>query len=124
MKVVAVNGSPRRNWNTSKLCQEALRGAQSIETETELIHLETIKFKGCMSCFACHTKKYYDSTLCSVFSGIANLISLAIPANLTTMNLMPLICSTQYIRKNDLRSNSQLIWKTALNLANGWWKKR
>jgi putative NADPH-quinone reductase len=63
-KVIAINGSPRRNWNTAKLCQAALDGAAAAGAETELIHLESMKFKGCMSCFACHTKKHYDATLC------------------------------------------------------------
>ena len=26
MKVIAINGSPRRNWNTAQLCQAALEG--------------------------------------------------------------------------------------------------
>jgi multimeric flavodoxin WrbA len=64
MKVIAINGSPRKNWNTAKLCQAALDGAAAEGAETELIHLESLKFKGCMSCFACHTKKHYDATLC------------------------------------------------------------
>lgn len=55
MKVIAVNGSPRRNWNTAKLCQAALDGAAAAGAETELIHLESMKFKGCMSCYRCHS---------------------------------------------------------------------
>lgn len=64
MKVIAINGSPRRNWNTAQLCQAALEGAASAGAETELIHLETMKFKGCMSCYACHSKKKYDTKVC------------------------------------------------------------
>lgn len=56
MKVIAVNGSPRKNKNTATLLQKALDGAQSIGAETELIHLYDLQFKGCTSCFACKRK--------------------------------------------------------------------
>lgn len=64
MKVIAINGSPRRNWNTAKLCQAALEGAAAAGAETELIHLESMKFKGCMSCFRCHSVREYDTQVC------------------------------------------------------------
>lgn len=56
MKVIAVNGSPRRNQNTATLLQKALDGAKTIGAETELIHLYDLQFKGCTSCFACKRK--------------------------------------------------------------------
>lgn len=65
MKVIAVNGSPRRNWNTAKLCQAALDGAAAAGAETELIHLESMKFKGCMSCYRCHSAGHdYNTEIC------------------------------------------------------------
>ena len=64
MKVMAVNGSPRRNWNTAKLCQAALDGAAEAGAETELIHLESMKFKGCMSCYRCHSVREYNTQVC------------------------------------------------------------
>ncbi len=53
MKILAVNGSPRKNWNTATLLRKALEGATSQEAETEFIHLYNLNFKGCQSCFAC-----------------------------------------------------------------------
>ncbi|WMJ87188.1 flavodoxin family protein [Anaerocolumna sp. MB42-C2] len=53
MKVIAINGGPRKNWNTSILLNKALEGAASAGAETELIHLYDCNFKGCISCFAC-----------------------------------------------------------------------
>ena len=53
MKVVAINGSPRKQWNTATLLNRALEGAASQGAETELIHLYALNFKGCTSCFAC-----------------------------------------------------------------------
>ena len=53
MKVIAINGSPRKNWNTATLLQYALEGAASQGAETKLYHLIDYDFKGCRSCFAC-----------------------------------------------------------------------
>ena len=55
MKVLAINGSPRKNWNTATLLHKALEGAASRGAETEIIHLNDLTFKGCQSCFACKT---------------------------------------------------------------------
>ena len=55
MKVIAINGSPRKKWNTATLLQQSLEGAGTRGAETELLHLYDIDFKGCISCFACKT---------------------------------------------------------------------
>lgn len=56
MKVIAINGSPRKNKNTATLLNKALEGAASQGAETELIHLYDENYKGCTSCFACKMK--------------------------------------------------------------------
>lgn len=56
MYVLAINGGPRKNWNTATLLNKALEGAASQEATTELIHLYDLNFKGCVSCFACKLK--------------------------------------------------------------------
>ena len=53
MKAIAINGSPRKGWNTDMLLQEALRGAADAGAQTELIQLSDLTFSGCRSCFAC-----------------------------------------------------------------------
>jgi len=53
MKVIAINGSPRKNANTATLLKKALEGASSQGAETELISLYDFNYKGCISCFAC-----------------------------------------------------------------------
>ena len=53
MKAIAVNGSPRKGWNTDMLLQQALKGAADAGAETELIELSDLTFSGCRSCFAC-----------------------------------------------------------------------
>ncbi len=39
MKVIAINGSPRKKWNTATLLKNALEGAESEGAETELFNL-------------------------------------------------------------------------------------
>ena len=56
MKVLAFNGSPRKQWNTATLLSKALEGACSQGAETEMIHLYDYSYKGCASCFACKLK--------------------------------------------------------------------
>lgn len=56
MHVIAVNGSPRKSWNTATLLQKALDGAASVGAQTELIHLYSLNYQGCVSCFACKRK--------------------------------------------------------------------
>ncbi len=56
MKVIGVNGSPRKKWNTATLLEKALEGAASRGAETESFHLYDLDYKGCVSCFACKTR--------------------------------------------------------------------
>ncbi|HEY8910205.1 MAG TPA: flavodoxin family protein [Desulfosporosinus sp.] len=66
MKVLAINGSPRKNWNTAILLNKALEGAASQGAETELIHLYDLNYKGCISCFACKLKGGRSYGRCAV----------------------------------------------------------
>jgi len=65
-KVYAINGSPRKRWNTATLLEQALAGAASQGAETELIHLYDLDFKGCISCFACKLKGGKSYGKCAV----------------------------------------------------------
>ena len=56
MKAIAINGSPRKDWNTDLILQEALKGAADAGAEVEMIHLYDLNFTGCRSCFACKRK--------------------------------------------------------------------
>lgn len=56
MKIIAINGSPRKNSNTAVLLEHAMEGASQQGAETELINLYDLDYKGCMSCFACKLK--------------------------------------------------------------------
>lgn len=64
--IVAINASPRREWNTSTLVREAARGAaEKANAEAivyDLYRLE--KFTGCISCFACKTRASFGRCAC------------------------------------------------------------
>ncbi len=77
MKVIAINGSPRKEWNTAILLNKALEGAASKGAETELIHLYDYNYQGCISCFACKLKdgeSYGKCALSDELSPILNKI--------------------------------------------------
>ena len=57
MKVVAINGSPRKNWNTSMLVKEAAEGARASGADVIEYNLYDLDFKGCVSCFGCKLGK-------------------------------------------------------------------
>ena len=74
MKLIAVNGSPRKNRNTAVLLQNAMRGAEENGAETELIHLYDLNFKGCISCFACKRKGNQCNGVCAVKDGLREVL--------------------------------------------------
>ena len=74
MKVIAVNGSPRKQGNTSTLLNKALEGAKSEGAETELFHLYDLNFKGCISCFACTRKNSRSIGHCSMRDGLTPVL--------------------------------------------------
>lgn len=66
MKVIAINGSPRKTWNTAILLKKALEGAASKGAETEFVHLNDLNFKGCQSCFTCKIRNGRSYGHCAV----------------------------------------------------------
>ena len=70
MKVSALNGSPRKEWNTATLLNNALEGAASRGAEVELVHLYDLDYKGCTSCFACKLKGGKSYGRCSWQDGL------------------------------------------------------
>ena len=53
VKVIGINGSPRKIWNSATVLEEALKGAAICGAETERIDLFDLKYSGCLSCFSC-----------------------------------------------------------------------
>ncbi|MDO5295186.1 MAG: flavodoxin family protein [bacterium] len=64
-KVVAINASPRLNWNTDILVQEAAKGAEEAGAAVEKFNLYRLdKFSGCISCFGCKLPKNQGKCVC------------------------------------------------------------
>ena len=74
MKVIAINGSPRKKWNTAMLLEKALEGAASKGAETEIIHLYDLDYKGCSSCFSCKLKGGKSSGKCAMHDGLTPVL--------------------------------------------------
>ncbi len=74
MKIIAVNGSPRKDWNTAQLLKKTLEGAASLGMESELVHLYDLDYKGCISCFACKLKDGPSFRRCIVQDSLARVL--------------------------------------------------
>lgn len=74
MKALAINGSPRKEWNTATLLKHALDGAASRGAATETVHLYDLDFKGCTSCFACKLKGGKSYGKCALKDGLAPVL--------------------------------------------------
>lgn len=72
MKIIGINGSPRKNKNTATMLKSALDGAAKQGAETKLVHLYDYKFQGCISCFAC--KKQSGHGMCAMKDEITPIL--------------------------------------------------
>ncbi|MDO9211680.1 MAG: flavodoxin family protein, partial [Deltaproteobacteria bacterium] len=69
MKVVAFNGSPRKDGNTSILIQHVFNELAKQGMETELVQLSEKELRGCIACYKCIENKDQH---CAVKSDAAN----------------------------------------------------
>lgn len=83
MKIVAINGSPRRTANSAQMLKAFESGVLSVDpnAEVEYVDLYTLKFTGCTSCFSCKRKggEFYGQ--CPIKDGIHDLIEHAYDAD-------------------------------------------
>ena len=81
MYAVAINGSPRKGWNTEKILRSALDGAARNGAETELIHLYDLNFKGCISCFECRKIGGKSYGACAARDGLTPVLDKLLSAD-------------------------------------------
>lgn len=74
MKIIAVNESARKNWNTHILLSKALEGAESAGAETELINLYDLDYKGCIGCLGCKVKGSENRGHCVVNDDLRSVL--------------------------------------------------
>ena len=77
MKVIAINGSPRKGWNTDTLLKKALDGAASAGAETEMAYLYDLEFRGCVSCLACKLRKEPRPNRCILRDDLTDVLDKA-----------------------------------------------
>ena len=85
MKALFINGSPRKNWNTAKMLESAMKGASDAGAETELINLYDFVFKGCVSCFACKLKTAKTHGLCAFKDALTPVLEKALHSDVIVM---------------------------------------
>ncbi|MBQ8603300.1 MAG: flavodoxin family protein [Oscillospiraceae bacterium] len=72
-KIIAVNGSPRKGWNTDILINEAAKGAKEAGAEVKVYDLYRMdNCGGCKSCFACKLEP--NKGKCVYPDGMAELL--------------------------------------------------
>lgn len=75
MKVIAFNGSPRKDkWNTVTLLNNALEGAASEGADTEMFHLYNLTFSGCISCFSCKKISRKQDGICALKDDLTHVL--------------------------------------------------
>ena len=76
MKIVAINGSPRKDFNSAKMLKSWVDGYKSVhpDVEVEYVNLYSLKFTGCTSCFSCKriNGKFYGQ--CPIKDDLLTLI--------------------------------------------------
>lgn len=64
MKILAINGSPRKNGNTSILLEAALKPLREGGAECEILSLSGMVLHGCIACMGCRNNKSSQSLRC------------------------------------------------------------
>jgi multimeric flavodoxin WrbA len=81
VKIIALQGSPRRNGNTQTVLEMVLDAARAAGARTETIQLSRLKnVSGCLECFACQKKT--DKPGCALKDEMQTVINKAMKADL------------------------------------------
>jgi multimeric flavodoxin WrbA len=69
MKVLAINGSARKDGNTAMLVRRVLAELEAEGIQTEMVQLAAVRLRGCMACYRCFDNK---DRRCAVTDDAAN----------------------------------------------------
>lgn len=77
MKIIAINGSPRKKGNSARMLESWIDGVKAAQAEIDIqrTDLYDLSFTGCRSCFACKRKGAKTYGTCPVRDGIHDLIA-------------------------------------------------
>ena len=85
MRLLAINGSPRKKMNTGSLLASIVNGAISKGAEAELAHLAGLRFSGCVSCFRCKDPTGGHYGRCAVRDELTPLLNKAHEADVLVL---------------------------------------
>ena len=85
MKLLAINGSPRKTMNTASLLKKIVEGAASQGADAELVHLYDWTFKGCISCFQCKNPKGASYGRCAIKDDLTPILHKAHEADVLVL---------------------------------------
>lgn len=121
-KVIVLNASPRKNFNTAKLLAEAQKGAESAGASVEYINLVDINYKGCMSCFACKRKGSTTNGLCAFKDDLRPILEKILQADAVIIG-SPIYYSYPTGMFRNLIERMLFAAGTYLKDGNGGWKR-
>lgn len=83
MKVVIINGSPRKDGNTAQVCAAFENGIRFSNPHCKIAHvyLNDLSFKGCQSCFACKLRNGRSYGMCAVNDDLKSVLEEVITAD-------------------------------------------
>ena len=107
MKLLAVNGSPRKNMNTGSLLEKVVEGAASQGAEAELVHLRDLEaYRGCIGCFHCKKPGSQHYGRCALRDSLTPLLDKAHEADVLVFG-SPFYFSTETAL---MRSFMERLW--------------
>lgn len=121
-KVIVLNGSPRKNFNTASALKEAQKGAEAAGAQVEYINLVDLNYKGCMSCFACKRKGSTTNGLCAVKDELRPILERILQADAVIIG-SPIYYSYPTGMFRNLMERMLFAAGTYLKDGNGGWKR-
>ena len=121
-KVVIINGSPRKNFNTAQMLQKAQKGAESAGASVEYVNLVDLNFKGCMSCFACKRKGADLGGLCAYNDALRPVLEKILASDAVIIG-SPVYYSYPTGMFRNLLERMLFAGGTYMNDGNGGWKR-
>jgi len=84
MRIYAINGSPRKKWNTATILQNVLEGAAEADSniQAETVNLYDYDYKGCASCFHCKRIGGPSYGKCVIKDGIRDVLRSVLDADI------------------------------------------
>ena len=86
MKVLALNGSARKEWNSATMLRYAAKGAKEAGAEVTLIHLYDLTYKGCTGCHSCKLLDGKSFGRCAMKDDLTAVLTQAIEADVLLMS--------------------------------------